>query len=65
MKLAPHQPSKRHVWEVSGIGNSLLEHCKRCGCNYRPNRDFGIAALYCPPKPEWLRDHSDDDLGEF
>ena len=64
MKLAPYRPSKRHVWEVSGIGRTLTEHCKRCGCYYVPAHG-GIASLYCSPKPQWLKEHPDDDLGEF
>ena len=63
--LAPHRPSKRHVIKVEGIGESLIEICLRCGSRYRPNRDFGIGALYCHPKPEWLREHPDDDRTEF
>jgi len=61
-----NSPSKLHVWEtIRGKNfNNYHEHCLRCGSRWSP-KGFDRAAFYCNPKPEWLKEHPDDDMEEF
>lgn len=57
-----NRPSSRHIWYCV---NQQTDGCRRCGTMfYRPAG--GTGAVYCYPKPEWLKDHPEDDgkLGE-
>ncbi len=54
------RPSKRHVWFVA---SQNVDACRRCGTRYyRPGG--GSGAVYCFPRPEWLRDNPNDDRKE-
>ena len=66
MKLAPNRPSRKHIWkhmDYSKVSGSV-DRCERCGSIFVEKAD-STASRYCFPKPQWLKDHPDDDRKEF
>lgn len=59
--------SPRHVWKhdkfaSSGDGSKPVDKCQRCGAYFSYSGMDTHGPMFCNPRPEWLREHPEDDL---